>query len=251
MSRGKERASLFCPLFYMTEDLIRTAVQTPYCVSPSCAALSCGKIWVTDGFTEFVCTFSDCGCLSCEIPVIRPYRYISRDPQSGRILALGGNCQSRIYCLSCTLAEGFSFSPDISAGFLKSLDPLPNGNIIATYRDLVCLLNRRGIFMNTLRVNNFPDTEFDCCVASDDGLTLVYTRNDAQYIELSFGDTDSLLAVPAPIRIKNLFRDCGGVIYAFCGVGYIYSFITPLVVDGVFLNCALSDLASIACPFLN
>lgn len=233
----------------MSENILKTALTLPNCLTPSCAAFctSCGSILVTDGVTPSVYIFSPCGCLLNELSVSAPYRYISSSLSTGNLIALGKGCQNKIIALDPCCNEIFSFTPRLNSGVIKSVSPLQDGKLLVCYRNLLAVVSLNGDVRYSVRKIDDCSTEFESAVSNSEDFIVLYTKSNVQHLEAFGQNVSKLLAVPKGVRLRNLLKCHDETVYAFGVQGYSNAFLVPVYQNGSFICEALSTLLGNGC----
>jgi len=213
---------------------MKIPISLPTGLSAKGAVFNCGRILATDGF--------ECGVYSveekCFIPTKRPYGFISAACECGDLLATGGDCSNRVYILNADLTETDGFTPKINAGPLLSVYPCPSGSeLVLSYRNACYLSDCRGNILCTLRrardggdiISCFPLCSA-CLHAFEDGCRDVIEYNGCSCI------------LPECVKVKGFALSDEGTVYAFVSKGYPYSFLIPVLENGVFSCGCISQL---------
>ncbi len=195
------------------------------------STLSCDRIIATDGFE---CSVYDVDRKCC-IPTKRPYRFIASVCPS-TLLALGGDCSNRVYLLDGDMTETDAFTPNAVGDLLQSVYPCPLGNgFVFTYRNGVYAGDLCGRTHQRLECAENGQEFISVFPACGYCLT-AYNNGYADIIEYSTCNGNQRCLLPDCVRIKSFTAiDCQNV-YGLFTKGYPYSFLAPVVENGVF-NC--------------
>lgn len=192
------------------------------------ATFSCGRILATDGFECRVYSVEE----KCYIPTKRPYGFISSSCECGDLVATGGNCSNKVYILSADLTETDGFTPKINAGPLLSVYPCPNGaELVLSYRNACYLSDCRGNILRTLRVAG-EDGDIISCFPLCCACIQAFEEGDRNVIEYN----GNRCTLPQCAKVKGFALSEEETVYALVNKGYPYSFLIPVLEDGVF-NC--------------
>lgn len=221
----------------MPDTDFKTAITLPSCLTPLCGSIcgECGSILVTDSFSPSVFVFSPCGTLINKIETMTPFRYVSSAPGNSCILVLKQGCQNKITCLNSMYNEQFCVTPTLDEGVIKSVFPLPNGNFLVCFRNLLAIVSRLGNLICILRENNDPLIEFNSAVYTADSIALLYTKGSVQLLEINSESASSVFAFPNSYRLRNLTLSAEGTLYVFGVQGYGNAFLSPVYSNGNFI----------------
>lgn len=197
------------------------------------------EIAAVDGLHTRIFLFDTCGTCIESVNSLRCYSLLRYDPVSNGFVARCDTCGNRVFYLNCFFAE----IGTASLGSLACEGPLYDvtmydGRLYATFEDRVVAYTRDGSPLCTVVRPRLGVATRHYIRSGDESLTHI-VRDGQSYIVHSSDGCGAGLVVPRGLTLRNFTIQDGDIYGAFTS-GYLYTYLVPLVSDGVFPATDLS-----------
>jgi hypothetical protein len=220
------------------------------------AAYNNERIIAVDGSTCNIFIFNPDGSICDKKDSLRPYRKLHYDFRTCRYLALSRNDNRRVFFLNCSLEEVGSVYLDLENDSEEDeedtyvlLDASPDSRnnesvIIATHLYSVRAYTVNGEEIGFVRPIDESRLNQNF-IYSGQTEAFNYIRNDVSFVSIRSGTQNFTGAVPVEFSLRTLIADGEGNVYGLFGYQYIYNYILPIFLNGVYVLSAADNVGNI------